>query len=74
MPQDPNAAKQRLDELLTAHNAAWSELTAEGIPAAVLAFIRACAGEGAPIGLLTTEVLEWLTQRSLMNAFRIKIR
>lgn len=74
VPSNVSAAMVQLDSLLTAHNSAWADLTAEGIPEGVLTFIRACAGEGAPLALLSDEVVDWLKQRSLTNAFRIKIR
>lgn len=73
-PSNVSAAMAQLDNLLAAHNSAWTDLTAEGIPEDVLTFIKACAGEGAPLALLSDEVVDWLKQRSLTNAFRIKIR
>ena len=34
---------------------------------------RACAGEGAPIVTLTSEVRDWLEARDLLGSFRIRI-
>jgi len=72
-PSDPKTALSRLQALVAEHRAAWAELTADDIPRTVIAFIRSCAGEGAPLTLLTEEVLEWLQSRNLLGAFRIRI-
>lgn len=71
---DPKAAVARLVDLMAEHRTAWAELTADDIPREVLAFIRACAGDGAPVSALTDEVRSWLGSRNLIGAFRIKIR
>ena len=73
-PVDPVQATHQVDALVEAHQKAWSTLTAEDIPQSVLGFIRACAGDGASIEMLSDEVLDWLKSRSLTSAFRIKIR
>ena len=64
----------RLAALVTEYRSAWAELSADGIPATVVAFLRVCAAEGASIEELTGEVRTWLEGRNLLNAFRIKIR
>lgn len=74
IPSDVEAAKGRLRDLVAEHNKAWSDMTADGIPPAVMSFIKACAGEGASISMLTEEVRLWLDQRVLADAFRIRIR
>lgn len=73
-PVDPVQATDQVDALLDAHQKAWAALTAEDIPQSVLGFIRACAGDGASLEMLSDEVLDWLNSRSLTSAFRIKIR
>lgn len=73
-PSDPQAAVARLATLVAEHRAAWADLTADGIPLAIIAFIRSCGSEtGAPLSLLTEEVRDWLTSRELLGAFRIRI-
>jgi hypothetical protein len=74
LPPDPSTAVARLSVLVHEHRTAWAELRADGIPDAVIAFLRACAAEGAPLSGLTDEVRSWLESRNLLNAFRIKIR
>ena len=73
-PSDPEAAVLRLATLVSEHRAAWADLTADGIPRAVIAFIRNSGSEmGAPLSLLTEEVRDWLASRDLLGAFRIRI-
>ena len=74
LPSDPPTAVACLSAIVDEHRTAWAELTADGIPDAVIAFLRACAAEGAPISGLTDEVRGWLESRNLLKAFRIKIR
>jgi hypothetical protein len=74
LPEDPVAAVAQLSALVSQHRAAWSEMTADGIPAAVIAFLRSCAAEGAALTSLTEEVHVWLESRDLLSAFRIRIR
>jgi hypothetical protein len=75
VPPNPAAAKARIDTLLTEHDAAWSDLSADDIPRDVIGFIRAAAaGDGAPLGALTAEVQAWLVKRELLAAFRIRLR
>lgn len=73
-PADVAAAQIQVRTIVAAHNKAWTELTAEGLPPSVMAFIRACAGEGASLSMLDGEVGAWLEQRGLAGAFRIRIR
>ena len=74
LPPDPKATVARLDALVREHDAAWSELSAEGIPPSVVVFIRAAANEGALLTAYSDEVRTWLERRSLLNAFRIRLR
>lgn len=74
LPTDPSASIIQLKSIVKEHRAAWSDMTAEGIPSAVIAFLRVCTAEGAPLSDLTDEVQSWLESRNLLNAFRIKIR
>lgn len=73
LPADAKAAVARLDELAVEHDAAWSELSAGDIPATVIAFIRSAANEGATLAAYTEEVHTWLSSRSLLSAFRIRL-
>lgn len=73
LPPDPAGAVKRLSTLVADYRSAWTELTADGIPTAVITFLRACATEGAPISDFTEEVRNWLQTRKLLNAFRITI-
>lgn len=74
VPSDLKSATNRLDSLVEAQRTAWAELTADGIPGPVIAFLKACAAEGAPLTGLTDEVRSWLEARKLLGAFRILIR
>lgn len=74
IPSDPSTAVVSLSALVDEHCTAWAELRADGIPDAVITFLRACAAEGAPLSGLTDEVRSWLESRNLLSAFRIKIR
>lgn len=73
-PEDPEAAKVQVRALIDAHDKAWADLTADEIPASVLTFIRACASEGASLSMLKDDVVNWLDQRGVSDAFRIRIR
>lgn len=73
LPTDPNAAVARIDALEEEHDAAWSVLSADDIPPSVVGFIRAAAGQGAPLEALTDEVTSWLAGRALLAAFRIRL-
>ena len=74
LPPEPATAVARLSALVDEHRTVWAELTADGIPDAVIAFLRACAAEGAPLSGLTDELRSWLESRNLLSAFRIKVR
>lgn len=73
VPADPVRAVEQLRELATEHRAAWTELTADSVPPAVILFLRASAGEGAPLTALTGDVRDWLETRELLASFRIRI-
>lgn len=72
-PADPASAIGQLRELVAEHRAAWAQLTSDNLPDAVILFLRACAGEGALVTALTTEVREWLDTRNLLGSLRIRI-
>ncbi len=72
LPADPAAAVAQLRTLVAAHDAAWTELTADTVPAPVIHFLRA-AVTGVPVSALTSEVRAWLDARNLLDSFKIKI-
>lgn len=72
-PSDPTRAVTQLAEIAAEHQAAWSALTTDNLPPAVILFLRACAGEGAPVASLTDEVRNWLEARNLLSSLRIRI-
>lgn len=73
LPADPAQAVEQLRDLTREHRVAWTELTADSLPAGVVTFLRTCAGDGAPIVALTDEVRNWLVARDLLGSFRIRI-
>ncbi|WP_420566415.1 hypothetical protein [Thalassobaculum sp.] len=73
LPEDPVAARARVRELAEQMQAAWGELDASDIPEEVIAFIRQAAARGAPLTNLTSNILNWLTARSLTDSFRIRL-
>jgi hypothetical protein len=73
LPQDPAAALSQLDKLMDSYRTTWGEMSADGIPPAVIGFLRAAAGSGAALNQLTDEVRSWLEGRNLLHVFRIKI-
>jgi hypothetical protein len=53
---------------------AWGQLGGGEVPAAVLTFLRAAAGEtGARIELLTDEVRRWLEVKKIARSFSIRV-
>jgi hypothetical protein len=74
LPADPKEAIGRLDALVNQHEAAWTALAASDIPSSVVSFIRAAANSDALLSAYTSEVKTWLEGRSLLGAFRIKLR
>lgn len=72
-PADPARAVIQLRELVAEHRTAWTELTSDNVPDAVIRFLRACAGEGAQVAALTLEVRGWLETRDLLGSLRIRI-
>ena len=72
-PIDPARAVDQLRQLVAEHRTAWTELTSDNIPEAVIKFLRACAGDGAQVTSLTLEVRNWLETRDLLGALRIRI-
>jgi hypothetical protein len=72
-PTDPARAIDQLRELVAEHRTAWTALTSDSVPDAVIRFLRACAGEGAQVTALTLEVRDWLETRNLLGSLRIRI-
>ena len=74
VPSAPIDAIAEMNKIIAEHRAAWSEMTAGDIPGPVIAFLRECAADGAPVGTFTEDVKAWFLSRNLLHAFRIKIR
>lgn len=49
----------------------WSRLAGDGLPPAVLTFLKGVMTNGATLDTLTPEVLAWLRERQLQHLFRI---
>lgn len=73
VPTDARSAMDELKQLVAEHRAAWSEMTAGGIPHAIIHFLRACSAGGARLDSLTEEVEAWLTERNLTHLFTVKL-
>ncbi len=73
VPVDIPSGLAELESIMNAYAAAWGEMTGDGIPLAVIAFLRAAAGQGASLDELTDDVRSWLIARNLLSLFRIKI-
>ena len=73
VPADIPAGLAQLKTIMDAYAATWGEMTADGIPNSVIAFLRAAAAHGASLDQLTDEVRDWLDARRLLSLFRIKI-
>lgn len=74
VPQNPAASIEEIKGLAAEHRDIWGRMTAGGIPEDVIAFLRACGFEGAPLGSFTPSIESWLRERSLMHLFRVKLR
>lgn len=73
VPADVPVAIAELNAIMDLYGKAWNEMTGDGIPSSVVAFLRAAAGGGAPLEYLTDEIGSWLETRGLLTLFRIKI-
>lgn len=52
----------------------WHNLTGDGVPLTVLAFLRkAITAEGAKLQDLTQEVLGWMSEHGLSNSLRVRV-
>jgi hypothetical protein len=71
VPLDRSGAAEDLVRRLNRRAVLWNSLGLENIPASVRAFIRACSAEGAPLSMLTSEVLDWLHEQGLLDSYRI---
>ncbi|MEY9697539.1 Txe/YoeB family toxin of Txe-Axe toxin-antitoxin module [Bradyrhizobium diazoefficiens] len=74
VPPDPVASIDEIKRLAAEHREIWERMTAGGIPADVIDFLRACGFEGAPLGSFTSGVEAWLRERGLIHLFRVKLR
>jgi len=55
-------------------NEAWAQLDGGEVPQAVLAFLRATAGEqGAPLSMLTADVRGWLIGKGIADSFFVRV-
>lgn len=73
-PIDPGAAIATLNAKLDEHDAIWAHVSADGIPAGVVKFLRAAAQSGAQITDFDGEVRAWFEQRELLSTFCIRLR
>ena len=72
----PKTAEQvrDFDAEAAALQKAWEQLDGGDVPAAVLTFLRAAAGEqGARIELLTDEVRRWLEAKKIARSYSIRV-
>jgi hypothetical protein len=60
-------------ELAAKIDAAWKGLEGDGIPDAVLTFLRAASTDGATLDQLTPDVADWLTGRGLRQRVSIRL-
>lgn len=73
LPPDKDATV-RLTSLATAIGETWHNLTGDGVPPAVLAFLRkAISIDGAKLQDMSPEVLDWMSEHSLSNSLRIRV-
>lgn len=71
----PTAAEfNDFDQLASQLRQAWEELGSDDLPDEVLEFLRGTVAErgGAPLELATPTVLEWLRNRGMLTAFRVR--
>ncbi|MBP0496275.1 hypothetical protein [Roseomonas indoligenes] len=61
----------RLRTISTEKSEKWAQLSGGGIPAEVVSFLRRAAVREARLSEVTPGVVEWLTVRGLLNAFRV---
>ena len=74
VPSDIASGVDQLKTTMDSYAAAWGEMTGDGIPKDVIAFLRGAAGpQGAAPDQLTEEVQAWLATRGLLPLFRIRI-
>ena len=72
-PSDVQGAVKTLGGLVQEHRLAWSAISADGIPEAVIKFLRSSAAEGIPLSEFTDEIRKWLDSKGLLSAFRVRI-
>lgn len=74
LANNPRPSVAELTEFVTvlgSRRDLWEDLKIEE-KADVVEFIRASGGGGAPLGLLTTSVKDWLVERGLLESYVIK--
>lgn len=70
-----DAAFDRFDRLVREAETAWEEIGSTELPEQVEAFLRSAGSrEGAPLDLLTREVVAWLSQKGINTSFRIHMK
>jgi hypothetical protein len=71
VPLDRSGAAEDLIRKLNQRAELWNSLGLENIPPSVRKFIRACSAGGAPLSMLTAEVLDWLHEQNIAGSYRI---
>lgn len=62
------------DRLVSDVEEAWAEMRSDKLPQSVMTFLRSSAGrDGAPLEVLTGEVMDWLNERGIAGSFRIRM-
>ena len=64
---------EQIDQEINSLTTAWNSLKSDSVTEPVLVFLRAAATHGAPIELLTSEVVAWLTEQSITRFFHIRL-
>jgi hypothetical protein len=62
------------NQLVSQLRQTWEELESDDLPDQVVNFLRAAVADrsGAPLELMTPTVLEWLRNRGMLTAFRVR--
>jgi hypothetical protein len=71
VPLDRSGAADDLVRKLNRRAELWNSLGLENIPPSVRKFVRACSAGGAPLSMLTPEVLDWLHEQNIAGSYRI---
>jgi len=65
------AARARAETIATQKSEKWARLSGGGIPEEVVRFLRRAAVREARLSEVTPGVINWLTARGLLDAFRV---